>query len=303
MAHHTVSHAYNSRMAGFQSQHTQAKPADGAKTAAFDQHLTAEFASDSRTSGIKNMQDSAQSGEKWSFFDFLDVINPLQHIPIISTIYRSITGDEIKTAARAMGGMLYGGPIGMVAGIANGTVEDATGRDIPETLVAMATGNHQPDKPDLPAVDDTIMLAEAQSKAAIAPAAGQNTAAATTLIHQNSSRPDTSTTLSHSHLASEGKSVNRQKDSSSQISGKESLVPSKTVSAQHTLQRMPEEKPRGAAPQPRSLSMQNTSGDRNAYPTQQPFLPPELVAQQMMSALDQYSDMKKATQMSPSSVQ
>jgi len=302
MAHHTVSHAYNSRMAGSQSPHTQAKTADGAKTAAFEQHMTAEFASDSRTSGIQNMKDSTESGEKWSFFDFLDVINPLQHIPIISTIYRSITGDEIKTAARAMGGMLYGGPIGMVAGIANGTVEETTGKDIPETLVAMATGNHQPTKPNLPAVDDTIMLAEAQSKATIAPAAGQHTPAQT-LIHQNSSRPDTSTTLSHSHLASEGKSVNRQKDSSSQISGKESLVPPKTVSAQHALQQMPEEKLHEAAPQPRSLSMQNTSGDRNVYPTQQPFLPPELVAQQMMSALNQYSDMKKATYISPSSIQ
>ncbi|MDP6473864.1 MAG: hypothetical protein QF894_03030 [Alphaproteobacteria bacterium] len=31
----------------------------------------------------------------FGFDDFLDLINPLQHIPIISTIYREITGDTI----------------------------------------------------------------------------------------------------------------------------------------------------------------------------------------------------------------
>ena len=27
--------------------------------------------------------------------DFLDIINPLQHIPVVSTVYRAITGDKI----------------------------------------------------------------------------------------------------------------------------------------------------------------------------------------------------------------
>ena len=31
----------------------------------------------------------------FTFLDFLDVINPLQHIPIISSVYRSITNDSI----------------------------------------------------------------------------------------------------------------------------------------------------------------------------------------------------------------
>src|SRR3546814_15608721 len=29
----------------------------------------------------------------FSFGDFLDIINPIQHIPIVPTIYRAITGD------------------------------------------------------------------------------------------------------------------------------------------------------------------------------------------------------------------
>ena len=39
-----------------------------------------------------------------TFGDVLDVINPLQHIPVVSTIYRAITGDEISPGARVAGG-------------------------------------------------------------------------------------------------------------------------------------------------------------------------------------------------------
>lgn len=36
----------------------------------------------------------------FGFDDFLDIINPLQHIPLISVGYRALTGDEIYGAAR-----------------------------------------------------------------------------------------------------------------------------------------------------------------------------------------------------------
>ncbi len=28
-----------------------------------------------------------------SFWDFVDIVNPLQHVPVINTIYRELTGD------------------------------------------------------------------------------------------------------------------------------------------------------------------------------------------------------------------
>ncbi|MCM8732619.1 hypothetical protein M5E06_00200 [Azospirillum sp. A1-3] len=71
-----------------------------------------------------------------SFWDFLDIINPLQHIPIVSTIYREITGDTIQPPMRIMGDMLYGGVIGGMASIANAVVEQATGQDVGETVMA-----------------------------------------------------------------------------------------------------------------------------------------------------------------------
>ncbi|MCG5242807.1 hypothetical protein ACIU1J_11850 [Azospirillum doebereinerae] len=80
-----------------------------------------------------------------SFWDFLDVINPLQHIPIVSTIYRNVTGDTIQPAARVMGGMLYGGPLGGMAAITNAVVEEAQGKDIPDqimTALGFEGGDH-----------------------------------------------------------------------------------------------------------------------------------------------------------------
>ena len=41
-----------------------------------------------------------------SFQDLLDTINPLQQIPIISTLYREISGDTLSTGARMAGGTL-----------------------------------------------------------------------------------------------------------------------------------------------------------------------------------------------------
>lgn len=70
-----------------------------------------------------------------SFWDVLDVINPLQHIPIVSTIYRNLTGDTIQPSARVIGGMLYGGALGGMAAIANAVVEEAQGQDIPDQIM------------------------------------------------------------------------------------------------------------------------------------------------------------------------
>jgi len=72
----------------------------------------------------------------FTFGDFLDIINPLQHIPIVSTIYRAVTGDKIDPGARLAGGGLFGGPIGLVASMISGMVEEATGKDPGEHALA-----------------------------------------------------------------------------------------------------------------------------------------------------------------------
>lgn len=83
--------------------------------------------------------DGSSAGE-FSFGDFIDIINPLQHIPVISTLYREITGDEISPHARILGDTLYGGPMGFLSSIANVFYEEVAGEDPGETLLALLTG-------------------------------------------------------------------------------------------------------------------------------------------------------------------
>ena len=73
----------------------------------------------------------------FTFFDFLDIINPLQHIPLISNIYRDMTGDTLDPAPRVFGGTLFGGPIGLVASILSVIVEEGTGKDPGDHLLAL----------------------------------------------------------------------------------------------------------------------------------------------------------------------
>lgn len=72
----------------------------------------------------------------FTFSDFLDIINPLQHIPIVNTVYRAVTGDKIDPGSRLAGGGLFGGPIGLVASLVSGMVEESTGKDPGEHALA-----------------------------------------------------------------------------------------------------------------------------------------------------------------------
>jgi hypothetical protein len=47
-------------------------------------------------------------GDGVTFSDILDLINPLQHIPIVGSLYRKITGDSIDPAMRVAGGLYLG---------------------------------------------------------------------------------------------------------------------------------------------------------------------------------------------------
>lgn len=76
------------------------------------------------------------------FHDLLDVINPLQHIPVISTIYRAMTGEHIGTFEKVAGDTLYGGLWGAVSSIADTAFEAVTGKDFGSTVLALFTGSH-----------------------------------------------------------------------------------------------------------------------------------------------------------------
>src|SRR3546814_9068153 len=71
-----------------------------------------------------------QRAEGMGFWDFVDIINPLQHIPVVSTVYRELTGDTIRPEARILGATLFGGPIGLALSAADAVIEAASGDKI-----------------------------------------------------------------------------------------------------------------------------------------------------------------------------
>lgn len=85
--------------------------------------------------------DAYWGGDGFSFDDLLDLINPFQQIPIVSTLYRAATGDAISAGARILGGTLLGGPVGFAVAAINAIVEGETGKDVGAHLLAMFEGS------------------------------------------------------------------------------------------------------------------------------------------------------------------
>jgi hypothetical protein len=84
---------------------------------------------------------SKSSDWDFSFHNLLSIINPLQHLPVIGTLYRAITGDSIGTPEKIAGDTLYGGLWGAVASIADTAFEALTGKDVGDTVLALFTGH------------------------------------------------------------------------------------------------------------------------------------------------------------------
>lgn len=84
---------------------------------------------------------SAQPGSTPTFDDLIDVANPLQHFPVVSTLYRAISGDQISDFAQVAGDTLYGGPLGLISSLADLTFKKTTGKDIGDTVLSMVTGD------------------------------------------------------------------------------------------------------------------------------------------------------------------
>jgi hypothetical protein len=76
--------------------------------------------------------------------DLIDVVNPLQHLPVISTLYRHLTGDTIDTPEKLAGDFLYGGPIGFACSVGDAVFEKLTGKDVGDTVYAMVIGKDAP---------------------------------------------------------------------------------------------------------------------------------------------------------------
>lgn len=144
----------------------------------------------------------------FTFEDVLDLINPLHHIPLVSALYRDLTGDEIAPGPRILGAGLFSlGPVGAAIGMAGAAVDTAverhTGRDLGGHVMALIGGDAtEPEATIVAERADNLAAREAQpSRPAdpvaapmtitplAAPATGGSTAGATPAITAGTSAP------------------------------------------------------------------------------------------------------------------
>lgn len=81
--------------------------------------------------------------QEFGFGDLIDMVNPLQHIPIVGHLYREATGDHIKPISQILGGAVFGGPLGAAGGLVNAIVREETGKDITGNAMALAQDDEQ----------------------------------------------------------------------------------------------------------------------------------------------------------------
>ena len=115
---------------------------------------------DATAKGAASSEKTASHGffgaDGLTFGDLIDTLNPLEHIPIVSTLYDAITGSKPSTAAKLAGGALLGGPVGFFASLAGVVFESATGSSVEETAIAMITGGGKEAPTQLASNDATL---------------------------------------------------------------------------------------------------------------------------------------------------
>lgn len=106
------------------------------------EQLNPEDNSYSLTLDERQIENGSIQEDKGRFdvFDFLDMINPLQHIPVVNYAYRYLTGDNIKPISSIIGGAVFAGPVGAATGLVSTVVAREAGSSLPETVLSMASG-------------------------------------------------------------------------------------------------------------------------------------------------------------------
>ena len=102
--------------------------------------------------------DTPEQAEFWSpgkdasFDEVMNSINPMHHIPVVSTIYRAVSGDTIGMGPRMIGAAIIGGPVGLIIAGITAFIEEMSGATISEHLAALfegITGDDEPAPADL----------------------------------------------------------------------------------------------------------------------------------------------------------
>lgn len=86
-----------------------------------------------------------QGQESFGFSDLLDMVNPLQHLPVVGYVYREFTGDTIRPIGQIIGGALFGGPLGAAGGVVSAIIQEETGKEgVDSAFASMFTRENDP---------------------------------------------------------------------------------------------------------------------------------------------------------------
>jgi hypothetical protein len=108
----------------------------------YNAELHCMMSSGPHVTGVAATPAAAQTGDGESFFHhILDVVNPLQHLPVVGTIYRAITGEHIGPIEKIAGDGLYGGVWGAATSAADVAFEAVTGKSVEDTVLAWLKGD------------------------------------------------------------------------------------------------------------------------------------------------------------------
>jgi len=146
-------------------------PAAGGHPAGIAQTTPATSADEIVTSSVAGV---AEDTDGFSFADLLDIVNPLQHLPVVSTLYREATGDEIRPESKVLGGGLFGGLIGAASSLVDVAIESMTGDTVGGHVMTALFGDDADTEEPAEPVD------VAARDAALSPAIAMPAAATTT---------------------------------------------------------------------------------------------------------------------------
>lgn len=91
---------------------------------------------------------AAESGQSFGTL-VADALNPLQHIPVVSQIYRAVSGDSIEPASAVAGGTLFGGPIGGLISLASAIFGELFSSSETTADAPIKVAAHNPARPDI----------------------------------------------------------------------------------------------------------------------------------------------------------
>ena len=302
-------HSYSASAAGQSEARTAGyMPVYGEKKAADAQHFSnlVQQAQGNTSGGASSANTAKAAGDSkhHGFLDFLvtlfDIINPLEHLPIISTIYEHVTGHHMNPVARIAGDTLYGGPIGAAVGVANVISEKQTGKDIGENVVAMLSGHNKHNAaPDTMVAQNNVKASDIIWNDASAPASGTapGTAPGTAMAGDPPSDQNVKLAmLSPPKLKQNFPSLAAQQSHGASNAGKQL--------AAYSMSRVPPVptakdgiSDRGASVNASALARTDSTPGPLAQdaPAGSPeqAIPPGLIAQKMMEGLDKYAALEK----------